>query len=124
MHGRCARQLAIVIIEILSCNSGMPYGLHGVTPVAGILFLYEEKKMLMSNSRMVLIVAVGAVCLSLGLSGIHTANAQGSAPTAAPAAPPPPWMDKSLDADKRADLMIDEMTLDEKIQLVHGAGWG
>src|ERR1035438_813171 len=28
------------------------------------------------------------------------------------------------DADKRADLMIHEMTLDEKIQLVHGAGWG
>jgi beta-glucosidase len=33
-------------------------------------------------------------------------------------------MNKSLDADTRADLMIHEMTLDEKIQLVHGAGWG
>jgi beta-glucosidase len=35
-----------------------------------------------------------------------------------------PWMNKALDPDKRADLMIHEMTLDEKIQLVHGDGWG
>ena len=35
-----------------------------------------------------------------------------------------PWMNSSLDPDVRADLMIHEMTLDEKIQLVHGAGWG
>jgi beta-glucosidase len=33
-------------------------------------------------------------------------------------------MDPSLDPDNRADLMIHEMTLDEKIQLVHGDGWG
>jgi beta-glucosidase len=33
-------------------------------------------------------------------------------------------MDPSLDPDTRADLMIHEMTLDEKIQLVHGDGWG
>jgi beta-glucosidase len=32
------------------------------------------------------------------------------------------WMDKSLSPDKRADLVIEKMTLDEKIQLVHGAG--
>ena len=35
-----------------------------------------------------------------------------------------PWMNPSLDPDARADLMIHEMTLDEKIQLVHGNGWG
>ncbi len=35
-----------------------------------------------------------------------------------------PWMNQSLDPDTRADLMIKEMTLDEKIQLVHGIGWG
>ena len=78
----------------------------------------------MSKSWLVRIFAVGVGCLSLGLCGMNIANAQGSAPSASPAAPPPPWMDKSLDADKRADLMIHEMTLDEKIQLVHGAGWG
>jgi beta-glucosidase len=33
-------------------------------------------------------------------------------------------MDKSLSPDVRADLVIQRMTLDEKIQLVHGTGWG
>ena len=35
-----------------------------------------------------------------------------------------PWTNASLDPDTRADMMIKEMTLDEKIQLVHGIGWG
>jgi len=35
-----------------------------------------------------------------------------------------PWMNQALGPDARADLMIHEMTLDEKIQLVHGDGWG
>jgi beta-glucosidase len=46
---------------------------------------------------------------------------------AQPARPPKvqgPWMDKTLPPDKRADLLIAQMTLDEKIQLVHGTGWG
>ena len=34
-----------------------------------------------------------------------------------------PWSDKSLSPDQRADLAIKEMTLDEKIQLLHGLGW-
>ena len=33
------------------------------------------------------------------------------------------WSDKSLSPDQRADLVIKEMTLDEKIQLLHGPGW-
>jgi beta-glucosidase len=44
-------------------------------------------------------------------------------PTPNPAAAKP-WMNTSLSPDQRADLMIHEMTLDEKIQLVHGIGWG
>ncbi|HUI81052.1 MAG TPA: glycoside hydrolase family 3 C-terminal domain-containing protein [Bryobacteraceae bacterium] len=36
--------------------------------------------------------------------------------------PSRPWMDKSLSPDRRADLVIEQMTLDEKIQLVHGVG--
>ncbi|MBV9746953.1 MAG: glycoside hydrolase family 3 C-terminal domain-containing protein, partial [Acidobacteriia bacterium] len=32
------------------------------------------------------------------------------------------WMDKTLSPDRRADLVIQQMTLDEKILLVHGAG--
>ena len=78
----------------------------------------------MSHSWLVRILAVGMGCLSLGLCGTIAANAQAARMPAAPAAPPQPWMDPSLDPDTRADLMIREMTLDEKIQLVHGAGWG
>jgi len=33
------------------------------------------------------------------------------------------WSDKSLSPDQRADMVIKEMTLDEKIQLLHGPGW-
>jgi len=37
------------------------------------------------------------------------------------------WMDKSLSPDQRADLVLKELTLDEKIELIHGQGmpgWG
>ena len=33
-----------------------------------------------------------------------------------------PWMNKSLSPDERAELVLKEMTLDEKISLVHGQG--
>src|SRR5581483_10132792 len=33
-----------------------------------------------------------------------------------------PWMDRNLSPDQRADLVIAQMTLDEKITLVHGTG--
>jgi beta-glucosidase len=35
-----------------------------------------------------------------------------------------PWMDKTLSPDRRAELVLQQMTLDEKLQLVHGTGWG
>ena len=38
-----------------------------------------------------------------------------------------PWMDPSLSPDQRADLVLKQMTLDEKIGLLHGngmPGWG
>jgi beta-glucosidase len=34
-----------------------------------------------------------------------------------------PWKDTSLSPDRRADLVVQQMTLDEKLQLVHGVGW-
>lgn len=37
--------------------------------------------------------------------------------------PKGPWMDKALSPDKRADLVISQMTLDEKISLLHGLGF-
>jgi beta-glucosidase len=64
-------------------------------------------------------------CIVLGLGFVNPvslARAQAPAGTAKPA--PQHWMNPSLDPDARADLMIHEMTLDEKIQLVHGNGWG
>ncbi len=35
-----------------------------------------------------------------------------------------PWMNTALSPDQRADLVIKELTLPEKVQLVHGIGWG
>ncbi len=51
-----------------------------------------------------------------------------SIPVAAQFGPPRPkptgpWMNKSLSPDQRADLVIAQMTLDEKISLLHGGGW-
>jgi beta-glucosidase len=37
---------------------------------------------------------------------------------------PRPWMNKTLSPDARAALVLQQMTLDEKLQLVHGTGWG
>jgi beta-glucosidase len=41
-----------------------------------------------------------------------------------PQTPPPtgPWMNTSLSPDERADLVLKEMTLDEKVALLHGVG--
>src|ERR1700722_14516486 len=39
-----------------------------------------------------------------------------------PAKPTGPWTNTSLSADERADLVIKEMTLDEKIAMLHGVG--
>jgi beta-glucosidase len=33
-----------------------------------------------------------------------------------------PWMNTSLSPDQRADLVLKQMTLDEKISLLHGNG--
>ena len=46
---------------------------------------------------------------------ITAQNGQGPRDTAAK-----PWMDRGLNPDERADLVIAQMTVDEKIQLVHG----
>ena len=37
-------------------------------------------------------------------------------------APQGPWMDKKLTPDQRADLVMEQMTLDDKMLLVHGTG--
>jgi beta-glucosidase len=35
-----------------------------------------------------------------------------------------PWMDPALAPERRAELAVGAMTLDEKLQMVHGSGWG
>ncbi|WP_353071141.1 beta-glucosidase family protein [Tunturiibacter gelidoferens] len=35
-----------------------------------------------------------------------------------------PWMNKALSPDERASMVLGQMTLDEKIEMVHGTGWG
>ena len=59
---------------------------------------------------------LGVACLTLSTAAMTRAQAQQP--------PRQPWMNRTLDPDTRADLMIRQMTLDEKIQLVHGSGWG
>jgi len=35
-----------------------------------------------------------------------------------------PWDDKTLPPDRRADMVLEQMTLEEKLGMVHGIGWG
>src|SRR5215471_307745 len=35
---------------------------------------------------------------------------------------PKPWMNTSLSPDQRADMVLKEMTLEEKISMMHGTG--
>jgi len=61
---------------------------------------------------------VAAAALSIALAS--PAGAQFGPPRHKPTGP---WMNKSLSPDQRADLLIAQMTLDEKISLLHGGGW-
>lgn len=61
-----------------------------------------------------------ALVFCLSVATATSANAQN--PWARKAAPTGPWMNTSLSPDQRADLVMKEMTLDEKIALLHGVG--
>ena len=66
-----------------------------------------------------LAVTVAAVPAALAQHVMHNGQAAADAKTQ-------PWQDKSLSPDQRADLVLKEMTLDEKITLLHGnsmPGW-
>lgn len=62
------------------------------------------------------IAAAAAACLLLSTGALAQRRR-------APQPPAGPWMDRSLPPDRRADMVIEQMTLDEKIGLVHGAGF-
>jgi beta-glucosidase len=59
--------------------------------------------------------------LCLALPGL--AQGSGHAHSQAPAKPSGPWLDASLSPETRAELALKELTLDEKITLIHGAGF-
>lgn len=60
----------------------------------------------------------GAACFAFAL----TASAR-TPSRPQPLPPARPWMNTSLSPDQRADLVIQQMTLDEKLNFVHGTGW-
>ncbi len=64
-------------------------------------------------------LAISMAATVLLAVGVEQANAQPGPPRP----PKGPWSDRTLSPDQRADLVIKEMTLDEKIQLLHGRGW-
>src|SRR3954469_7326766 len=66
-----------------------------------------------------LAVAGAVLCMALPGAGLAAATA---APAAVSRASVSPWMDPSLSASQRADLLLAQMTLDEKIAMVHGIG--
>ncbi len=65
-----------------------------------------------------------AFILCLSAATFTVANAQSAKHPAAPDTKSMPWMNTTLGPDERADLVLKQLTLDEKIQLVHGIGWG
>jgi beta-glucosidase len=71
-----------------------------------------------TSTRISYALRIAGVAVILIISALGAAFGQN--PNAAKQAMKGPWLDKSLSPDKRADLVIGQMTLDEKIQLVHG----
>lgn len=61
----------------------------------------------------------GISALLIASAFLTAASAQNAKDAAQPAVKGP-WLDKNLLPDKRADLLIQQMSLDEKIRLVHG----
>ena len=63
---------------------------------------------------------VAPLCMAAVLAFVPAASSAQT--SASPAAHP--WMNSSLSPDERADMVLKELTPAEKIQLVHGIGWG
>ena len=72
-----------------------------------------------ASNRMLQALRTASIAVILIFSALGAAFGQNPS-AAAKQAVKGPWLDKSLSPDRRADLVIGQMTLDEKIQLVHG----
>ena len=59
---------------------------------------------------------------SAAMLGVLTIIFAMAAPAIAQSSEQHPWMNKSLSSDERADMVLKEMTLAEKIGLLHGEG--
>ena len=64
---------------------------------------------------------ISAAVIALGI-GAFLAPVRAQRTPQRPATPAGPWMNQSLSPDQRADLLLGEMTLEEKLSLVHGTG--
>src|ERR1700735_4403282 len=69
----------------------------------------QFKKIKRAQRRAVAIVA-GIMCAFAATSAVTAQDAK------------QPWMNTSLSPEQRADLVLQQMTLDEKIVLLHGNG--
>ncbi|MES1199062.1 MAG: glycoside hydrolase family 3 N-terminal domain-containing protein, partial [Pseudomonadota bacterium] len=67
------------------------------------------------------VAAAALLCLSAACAAAPPPVAQ--APVAAPAPAPNPWMNASLTPDQRADLLLAQLTQEEKLALISGL-WG
>ncbi|MGB7199520.1 MAG: hypothetical protein WBG23_14520, partial [Acidobacteriaceae bacterium] len=63
------------------------------------------------------ILAISALVAPAFAQHHHHNNSGASASNPAASAP---WMNRSLSPDQRADMVLQQMTLDEKIDLLHG----
>jgi beta-glucosidase len=70
-----------------------------------------------TSSKTVATSSLFAMMISFGC---HVTYAQKASPDVSKM----PWMNKALSPDERADMVLGQLTLDEKIQMVHGTGWG
>src|SRR5690348_5731112 len=68
-------------------------------------------------------VLVCAVVFAISVIRWAPIQAQRGAAPPVPSIAEQPWRDKTLSPDRRADLLLEKLTLDEKIALVHGAGF-
>jgi beta-glucosidase len=80
------------------------------TPYKGLSFLSSLSSSIMAS------IAASLIAASLCCTPAHAQTA--------PDLTKMPWMNKSLAPDERANMVLGQLTLDEKIQMVHGAGWG
>ena len=74
-----------------------------------------------SSRSFALVFAFACSCLLAPAFAQHSYSTASGTPTAAEISSFP-WMNSSLSPDERADLVLKQLTLNEKIDLLHGQG--